>query len=332
MKSELKSEVGGFQIRPVIYRIGHHAAWDGYDRLADFLGEPSAQIRVTALPPVTNFLMRRCFRLLFRHPALKYYNSSHWRAELQVCAASRLKCRQLFHFLYGEDQFLISGRWSNRRNIRLIATVHQPPSTVSWVLNSASHFSRIDGLILMARCQLDFWQQYLPPERLIVSPIGVDIDVFRPIPRPVVSGPHFFCLTPGDQAARFSAMENVVFLHQIPDEALRLELQQADLLLLPLIDSTANMALLAGLACGCPVLATDIGGSRDYLDDTCAFFVPPRQPAAILRTLNDIMIRPEELGSKRTAARLRALRHAWPVAAAAVAAAYAQIIALPPNL
>jgi len=321
---------------------------------------------VTALPPVTNFLMRRCFRLLFRHPALKYYNSSHWRAELQVCAASRLKCRQLFHFLYGEDQFLISGRWSNRRNIRLIATVHQPPSTVSWVLNSASHFSRIDGLILMARCQLDFWQQYLPPERLIVSPIGVDIDVFRPIPRPVVSGPHFFCLTPGrwlrdfdtlaevittynrqprtnrviqfrivgpaDQAARFSAMENVVFLHQIPDEALRLELQQADLLLLPLIDSTANMALLAGLACGCPVLATDIGGSRDYLDDTCAFFVPPRQPAAILRTLNDIMIRPEELGSKRTAARLRALRHAWPVAAAAVAAAYAQIIALPPNL
>ena len=44
--------------------------------------------------------------------------------------------------------------------------------------------------------------------------------------------------------------------------------QGADLLLLPLIDATANNTLLEGLACGLPVLASDLTGVRDYAPDS----------------------------------------------------------------
>jgi glycosyltransferase involved in cell wall biosynthesis len=41
--------------------------------------------------------------------------------------------------------------------------------------------------------------------------------------------------------------------------------QQADLLFLPLLDATANNAVVEAIACGLPVISTDVGGIPDYV-------------------------------------------------------------------
>lgn len=54
------------------------------------------------------------------------------------------------------------------------------------------------------------------------------------------------------------------------EEDLLVAYRQADLLALPLKDCTANNSILEAMACGLSVVTTDIGGIRDYVDDTCA--------------------------------------------------------------
>ncbi len=78
------------------------------------------------------------------------------------------------------------------------------------------------------------------------------------------------CVVP--RAARFNseltrlAMDDRVRWHTgISAEELRKLYQQASLLFLPLIDATANNALLEALACGLPVISTEVGGTHEYL-------------------------------------------------------------------
>jgi glycosyltransferase involved in cell wall biosynthesis len=43
---------------------------------------------------------------------------------------------------------------------------------------------------------------------------------------------------------------------------------------MPLVESTANNALLEAMACGLPIIVTDVGGIRDYIDDSYAKLLP----------------------------------------------------------
>jgi glycosyltransferase involved in cell wall biosynthesis len=50
--------------------------------------------------------------------------------------------------------------------------------------------------------------------------------------------------------------------------------RSADILFLPVINATANNAILKALACGTPVISTLVGGVPDYVNDESGWLLP----------------------------------------------------------
>lgn len=100
-------------------------------------------------------------------------------------------------------------------------------------------------------------------------------------------------------------------------EELRQMYQEATLLFLPLLEATANNALIEAMACGLPVISTDIGGVPDYLPAgagaLCRHQDPLDHANAVLAWLDD-----SELQRSASAlCREWAVRHFdWPTLAA----------------
>jgi glycosyltransferase involved in cell wall biosynthesis len=80
---------------------------------------------------------------------------------------------------------------------------------------------------------------------------------------------------------RLRARPNVRWAGRLSDEELRSAYQRANLLLLPLVASGANNALLEALAAGLPIVSTDTGGTPDYTRPECAELTAPADGEAM---------------------------------------------------
>ena len=122
----------------------------------------------------------------------------------------------------------------------------------------------------------------------------------------------FRLVLPRESAPAWRGRQGVEVLTGLDDIALRRVYQEAMLLFQPLSDCTANNAVLEALACGLPVVATDVGGIRDYLGEDCACLVPPRDPRAMVDAI--LALRADYAARTRMcrAARKRAEVFAWP--------------------
>jgi glycosyltransferase involved in cell wall biosynthesis len=71
---------------------------------------------------------------------------------------------------------------------------------------------------------------------------------------------------------------NVELYHDIDDGQLLRLYQRASVLFLPLTQSTANNALLEGMACGLPVVSTDLPSVRSYVPPEASVLVANNDP------------------------------------------------------
>jgi glycosyltransferase involved in cell wall biosynthesis len=62
-------------------------------------------------------------------------------------------------------------------------------------------------------------------------------------------------------------------------------------------------AILEAQACGLPVIATQVGGNPDLVDDDCGVLVPARDPEAMAEAMNALLRNPDLRGRMGTAAR-----------------------------
>ncbi len=103
---------------------------------------------------------------------------------------------------------------------------------------------------------------------------------------------------------RIARHEQVFWHSGISDLQLRDIYQQASMLVLPLIDCTANNALIEAIACGLPVISNQVGGLPDYTRDSFADLFPvgdvEGMTQAILKLADDL----QEREKRSQAARL----------------------------
>jgi len=68
-------------------------------------------------------------------------------------------------------------------------------------------------------------------------------------------------------------------------------LGSSDALILPSLMECGGAVVLEAMAMALPVIATDWGGPRDYLDETCGILVPPTTPGTFVKGLEKAMVR-----------------------------------------
>lgn len=306
--------------------------------------------------PIRAPYIRRALRAVTRLGGLKYYRLSDLAAEgsaLRRIAQGRV---DILHYLDGEHSALNVPALRplvRARGARTVATFHQPPELLEDLIPRRV-VARLDLVHVVAPNQLEWFESIVGPDRVRCMLHPANVDFFRPSPhRP--SGDVLRCITVGHWLRDFEAigrvarslgvhkdihfdlvtsrdtgcesLANVTHHRNVSDDRLLELYQGAGLLFLPVHSATANNALMEGIACGLPVVSSDIPAMRAYLEGANALLVPGNDPselaAAILRVRDDAELR-ETMGRH---SRERAQSLSWPRLAPEYIRAYEDLLA-----
>ncbi len=280
-------------------------------------------------PPLTRII---------RRGGMPWYKLSDLNAELGAFADCLLGRWDVVHFLDGEH----SGRFlprllrlARRSSVRVMATFHQPPAIVRELLDPAL-LRQLDEIVLVSPSQRPYFAEHVVEERLHVILHGVDTEFFHPTSDARPAG-RMRCITAGywlrdwptfravaaamtdvdfavvaGRRPDVEGLPNVRTYTGIDDERLAALYRSADVLFLPLLDATANNALLEGMASGLPVVASDLEAVRAYLPREDGILVRPGGPGGFLDALARLRGDAELRVHMGRRARRRAEALAWP--------------------
>jgi glycosyltransferase involved in cell wall biosynthesis len=287
--------------------------------------------------------------------ALPLYSAESWELENAIGKAIAAREPDVLVLEGVEEQFYrLAAERPRWRRTRILGISHQTPAWLRLHYRRPELAKSLDAMVVFSSAARDHWASLLDPAKVHFLHHGVDIDFFTPPAQPrradassplrVLFSGHWMrdfdtliAVVSGVEAAGLNVVFDVLVPHKVrdtaacyrlaisplvrwhadlSDEALRDLYRGSDLVLLPLEDSTANNALLEGMACGRPVIVTDIGGVRDYISAEAADLVPPRDPAAILQLLARYAADRDSLADRGGAARKHAeALLSWPMAA-----------------
>ena len=289
---------------------------------------------------VSNRLLQR---LAIRAKSSPVYSSASAAAEVKAIWQSLLYKPHLIHITYVETILGILPDWEKHLSLKMVGTAHQPAGWWRLVHRYPESISALDALIVPANREVSYFEQYLPGRVYFIPhgvdteffrPNGKQIDFKTNAnsPRCIFSGKYLRDLrtlaevidkvlaqNPGikfdiilprshrdrhdPSLIRMASHEQVCWHADLADEQLRSLYQQASMLVLPILDSTANNALLEAIACGLPVVSNDVGGLRDYTRDTFADLLPVGDVDGLVNAILKLANDPQEREKRGKAAR-----------------------------
>lgn len=293
-------------------------------------------------------LMRRSWTLghLLRRWGDAYYGTT-WNALVPFLDEWRLSHRidsdaPVVHFLWGE---FASPRWPGlfrKRGGRIVGTFHCSARRQPKVLGKFKCWKSFDRISVVSKMQIPFLaEQGFDPAHIPVVRLGVDTRYFTPDPaaqrpdagpiRGVLVGKterdHEFMvevlrkLPPGVlELSVCTAYEGQQVYRGVPyakvlpfldDDALVRLYQQAELMVMPMLDLTANDAMLEAMACGTPVMTNNVGGVPEYLDRANSFIMDGRHVDEWVDRLVALARNRQALHDMRGAVRAWAERFDW---------------------
>jgi D-inositol-3-phosphate glycosyltransferase len=128
-----------------------------------------------------------------------------------------------------------------------------------------------------------------------------------------------------ERVAALGLARRVRFLGTQPQRRLRLFYAAADATVMPSYYESFGMVALEAMACGCPVVASRVGGLTTTIKDgVTGHLVPEGDPVALAQRLATLLDGPERDRLGREATRWAA-EHRWPCVAEAVCRLYSEL-------
>lgn len=316
----------------------HHSAVSGYDQLARRWQGPSHMLELQSLEHSRRRVPGRVGMLL-RLMRIRGTNALHlYRATKQFAPKINL-----IHVLYGEMDLPLPSHVAGR--LPVLATFHQPPSHLARSHHRLAHLRRqlADVNMILALCkeQEDFFRDLVGSQRVRLVPHGVDTAFFQPGSGNrrrdilLVGGWLRDWNTASCVLGRLVQMDTRVEVHLVnpasdnpllrafPSDRLRVtgrlsdnellhEYQTCGVVFFPFHAATANNALLEACACGCRIVATDIGGVQDYVARSARLFTPDTDMEVVASMLMQELDRAQSTPTDAEAVR-RAADHDWTV-------------------
>lgn len=328
-------------VRFVVFRYSHHSPHSGYSRLAEY-GLTRYKGEVIAVDkPLSRRIIRE--RMLWRIAGgTPGYDRAAMATELKVGWHMLKDPGYVYHFLYGETTYHYVGCLNNLRQNRVIATFHLPPSGIRKAVQIDWHLRQLSAVICVGRTQQEVFADILKPDRIFFVPLGVDTQYYTPPASFETRNPDL-CLVVGDNYRDYPTLRGVIELVAFqrpntqfvvitsprrfeligshPNLTLRsgipepefLELyRSATLMIMPLHDTTANNAVLEGMACGLPLVVSDVGSIRDYVSPDGAVLVPPYDSQGMAEAVLELLDDPVKRQKMSQRAREQALKFSWP--------------------
>jgi glycosyltransferase involved in cell wall biosynthesis len=278
-------------------------------------------------------------RAVFRRSGVEWYKLYDFLAEARALPRLLTGRTDVLHYLDADHTaFLLPhAKRLGATRARMVASYHQPPDILRTI--APRHVvTCFDRIVVVSPEQAEYFSGIVDAARVRLIMHGIDTEYFRPSPGPRRPGP-FRCLTVGfwlrdfqaisQVADRLSGRRDIEFhvvapetgdlqarpnltIHRgIPDDELRRQYQEADILFLPLLKATANNVLLEGLATGLPIVTTGLPSVKTYLDGAEAALVEENDAALLADTVLGLIDDTDRRARMSRSSRARAEQLDW---------------------
>ncbi len=328
-------------MKPIIihHRSSHHASYSGYDLLrhyvdADCISGVQSTIPYSVAKYISNLVNQKA----------GIYNSSSVYKDIKLFK-KLLNSNEKFnaiHYLNAERDLRFVFRMKYLiKNKKICATFHKPPEVLSNEISDNKILKKLDGAIAVGINQVEYLKDWLGINHVEYIPHGVDTNFFVPditnkkTNTILFVGQHLrdfdafnFCIPKiasriknlkvnvvlrEDFRKKIKSHPSIKFHSNINDFELKYFYQEANLLFLPLLDSTACNSLLEAMACGLPIITTDVGGNAEYLANTKNILSPKNDNDSLIETTISLLKDDAVLLNMGKLSREKALDYRWEI-------------------
>lgn len=274
------------------------------------------------------------------------YYGSEWNAlvpfrdERRLARAFSKSPAKVTHFMWGEFASPRDSTPFRSPGGLVVGTFHCSARRQQSVIHPRFKLDVFDAITLMSKTQEPFFlERGVPEERLTTILHGVDSTYFTPanrVPRNdtlrlllvgSTERDHEFAAlvmqklpsgiatlrvcTSSTQHVHYKGVRNVEVLPFLGEAAFLEEYQQADILFMPMLDCTANNAILESMACGTPVMVNRVGGIPEYVDSSNNIVMDDKRADEWVERLTQLAHGRDEMAAMRPAVRQWAESFDW---------------------